>query len=155
MGIPDNFIYFGLFITNKDKDILKDYVINNFHRILFKHDYNYTFYLNHVTLFHRNDKHQIRFKEIMYELLDLIFQRFVGEIYKVTITHYGYNDRAFAFKVELPDGFPYFMFKTYHITIATFNGAKPVEANNIINWHELDTPITVNTILKKVYNENI
>lgn len=153
MSIPDNFIYFGLFITDKDKDTLKDYVIDKFNYILSKHDYK--LYLNHVTLLHKNDKRSDKFKLMMYRLLNLIFEDFIGEIYKVTITHYGYNNRVFAFKVELPDSFPYFMFKTYHITIATFNGAKSVEANNIINWHELDVPIGVNTILKKIYNENI
>lgn len=153
MSIPANFIYFGLFLNNNERDILINFVTDNFQKIINKP--NIKFYLNHVTLFHCNDKHQTRFREYMYEILNLMFHELSDEIYKVTITHYGYNDKAFAFKVELPDGFPCFMFKTYHITIATFNRAKPVESNNIINWYKLGQPIVVNTILKKVYNENI
>ena len=59
-----------------------------------------------------------------------------------------------AFKVEMPDGFPVFLYKQYHITICTFHRAKPVESNNIINWHPLYKSITVTTILTKTTHEN-
>lgn len=153
MSIPDNFIYFGLFLNNTDRSDLVNLTISDFINIIDKP--NLKFYLDHVTLFHRNDNYQIQYKEFMYEILDLMFQRFIGEVYKVTITHYGYNDRVFAFKVELPDGFPCIMSKIYHITVATFNGAEPVEANFIINWKKLDMPIIVTTTLKQVYYEKI
>lgn len=44
----------------------------------------------------------------------------------------GYNDRAMAFRVEFP-GVP-MSNKTPHITIATFDGGKPVDSNKIETW---------------------
>ena len=84
-----------------------------------------------------------------------IFENFIGETYEVKITHIGFNQKAMAFKVRLPNGFPSFTFKTYHITICTFDNAKPVESNNIINWHKLFAPIIITTILTKTTHENI
>lgn len=149
--IPDNFIYFGLFLIDKDKELLKE-IANNIASKQMAEATN--IYLEHITLLHKNDKHQFKFKFQMYCLLNHMFENFIGETYEVTIIDIGFNQKALAFKVELPDGFPRFTFKTYHITICTFNKAKPVESNNIINWHKLFNPITVTTILKKVYNEN-
>ena len=83
-----------------------------------------------------------------------MFENFIGETYEVTVTHIGFNQKAMAFKVELPDGFPCFIHKTYHITIATFHRAKPVESNNIINWHKLYNPITITTVLIKTIYED-
>lgn len=149
--IPDNFVYFGLFLTDKTKEELKELVNNIAPKQM---DEATNIYLEHITLLHKNDEHQFRFKFQMYCLLNYMFENFIGEIYEVTITHIGFNQKAMAFKVELPDGFPRFIYKTYHITICTFYRAKPVESNNIINWHKLFQPITVTTILKKVTYEN-
>lgn len=149
--IPDNFVYFGLFLTDKSKEKLMNFVQDNLKNTVNKAD---KIYLEHITLLHKNDKYQFRFKFLMYCLLNYILEKFIGETYEVNIIAFGSNNRAAAFKVELPDAFPMFLYKQYHITIATFNGAKPVESNNIINWRELNEPITITTILKKVYNEN-
>ncbi len=150
--IPDNFIYFGLFIIDKDKELLKE-IVNNIAPKQMTEATN--IYLEHITLLHKNDKHQFKFKFQMYCLLNYMFETFIGETYEVKITDIGFNQKAMAFKVQLPNGFPSFTFKTYHITIATFNNAKPVESNNIINWHPLYKPIIVTTILTKTTNENI
>ncbi len=149
--IPDNFIYFGLFLIDKDKITLMN-VANDMAPEQIAETTN--IYLEHITLLHKNDKHTFRFKFQMYCLLNYMFENFIGETYEVTITHIGFNKKAIAFKVEMPEGFPVFLYKQYHITIGTFNDAKPVESNNIINWHRLFNPITITTILKKVYNEN-
>lgn len=148
--IPDDFIYFGLFLTDKSKEELMK-VANEMVPKQMTEVTN--IYLEHITLLHKNDKHH--FKLQIYCLLNHMFEDFVGQTYEVAITHIGFNQKAMAFKVELPDGFPCFIYKTYHITIGTFNNAKPVESNNITNWHKLYKPIGVTTILKKVYNENI
>ena len=155
--IPDNFIYFGLFLFNKDKEMLKNFVMNKFGKFFNKQfeDENTKFYLEHCTIFHKNNKHQFPFKLQMYQYLNNIFEEYPGMLYKLKIIGYGHNNKAFAFQIELPDGIPYFENKVYHITIATFHRARPVESNNIINWRELNEPITVTTILKKIYNENI
>ena len=145
--IPDNFIYFGLFLTNKSREELMNFIQDNLKTVINGAD---KIYLEHITLLHKNDKCSNAIKLRMYQLLNCLFEKFIGEIYEVNIIAFGYNNRVFAFKVELPDGFPCFIFKTYHITIATFNGAKPVESNNIINWHNLDKPITITTVLKEV-----
>lgn len=151
-AIPDNFIYFSLFLIDKDIERLRQ-IAND---IAPKQMSEATkIYISHVTLFHKNDKRSDSIKLQMYCLLNYIFEHFAGETYEVTVTHIGFNQKAMAFKVELPDGFPTFLHKTYHITIGTFNGAKPVESNNIINWHKLFKPITVTTILTKTTHENI
>ena len=151
--IPDNFVYFGLFLTNKSKEELKE-IANNIAPKQMAEATN--IYLEHITLLHKNDKYSNLIKLRMYELLNHLFEIFIGETYEVTITHIGFNQNAMAFKVELPDGFPRFIYKIYHITICTFNNAKPIESNNIINWHKLDIinwhklfkPITITTVLR-------
>lgn len=148
--IPDNFIYFSLYLTDKSRKELMNFVQDNFSKTISKAD---KIYLDHITLLHKNDKRSDRFKLMMYELLNYIFENFIGITYEINIIAFGSNNRAFAFKVELPDGFPIFLYKQYHITICTFNGAKPVESNNIINWCELNEPITVTTVLEKVIIE--
>lgn len=148
--IPDNFIYFGLFLTDKSKeDLMK--IANEIAPKQMVEASN--IYLEHITLLHKNDKHSDAIQLRMYDLLNHMFENFIGETYKVTVTDIGFNQKAMAFKVELPDGFPMFLHKTYHITIATFHKARPVESNNIINWHHLYEPITVTTILKKVIRD--
>ncbi|MBP3201324.1 MAG: hypothetical protein J6M39_06735 [Lachnospiraceae bacterium] len=148
--IPDNFIYFGLFLTDESREKLINFVQDNLKNTINKAD---KIYLEHITLLHKNDKHQFRFKFQMYCLLNYMFENFIGETYEVQITHIGFNDKAFAFKVELPEGFPMFQYKTYHITIGTFHRARPFESNTIISWHKLYEPITVTTILKKVIRD--
>lgn len=150
--IPDDFVYFSLFLIDKDIERLKQ-IANS---IASKQMSEATkIYISHVTLLHKNDKRSDAIKLQMYCLLNYIFEHFAGETYEVTVTHIGFNQKAMAFKVELPDGFPTFLHKIYHITICTFDNAKPVESNNIINWHKLFEPITVTTILTKTIHENV
>lgn len=152
-AIPDNFIYFGLFLTDKSKEELMK-VANKIAPKQMAEATNV--YLEHITLLHKNDKHSDTIQLRMYDLLNHMFESFIGETYKVAVTDIGFNQKAIAFKVELPNGFPMFLFKTYHIIIATFHRARPVESNNIIDWHPLYEPIGVTTILKKVIkDENI
>lgn len=151
-AIPDNFVYFGLNLINKDREKLIDIVNEMAPKQMIEAT---KFYIDHVTLLHRNDKHQFKFKFQMYCLLNYIFENFIGETYEVKVTHIGFNQKAMAFRVELPDCFPMFLYKTYHITICTFNNAKPVESNNIINWHKLYEPIIITTILTKTTHEKI
>ena len=136
-NIPDNFVYFGLFILDKDKEILKNFIADKFGKEFGKRivELDTKIYLEHCTVFHKNDKHQFPFKIQMYNYLNNIFEEYPGMIYRLRVVGYGYNEYAFALKVELPDGIPYFMYKVYHITVCTFHRAKPVESNNIINWY--------------------
>ena len=151
--IPDNFIYFGLFLTDTDRERLMK-VANEMAPIQMAESTN--IYLEHITLLHKNDKHSGTIKLQMYCLLNYTLENLIGETYRVIVTHIGFNQKAIAFRVILPDHFPCFMHKLYHITIATFHRAKPVESNNITNWHRLYKPIGVTTILKKVIrDENI
>ena len=148
--IPDNFIYFGLFLTNTSRETLIKVANEMAPKQMAKAT---KIYVDHITLLHKNDSRANLIKFTMYELLNYIFENHIGETYEVKVTHIGFNQRAIAFKVELPDGFPQFMFKTYHITIATFGNNKPVESNTIINWHKLYAPIIIITILKKVIKD--
>lgn len=148
--IPDNFIYFGLFLTNTSRETLIKVANEMAPKQMTKAT---KFYIDHITLLHKNDNRANLIKLRMYNLLNYIFENHIGETYEVKVTHIGFNSKAIAFKVELPDGFPTFLYKTYHITIATFGDNKLVESNTIINWHKLFNPITVITILKKVIRD--
>jgi len=145
--IPDNFVYFSFNLIDKDREKLIDIANEMAPKQMIEAT---KFYIDHITLLHKNDSRANLIKFTMYELLNYIFENHIGETYKVKVTHIGFNQKAIAFKVELPDGFPQFMFKTYHITIATFGNNKPVESNTIINWHKLYKPIIITTVLKKV-----
>lgn len=147
--IPDNFIYFGLFLTDKSKEDLMKIANEIASKEMIETS---NIYLEHITLLHKNDKHPDAIKLRMYDLLNHMFENFIGETYKVTVTDIGFSQKAMAFQIELPVGFPMFYIK-HVITIATFHRARPVESNNIINWHCLYEPIIVTTILKKVIRD--
>ena len=136
-----NFQYFGLFLDEETKKGLLDVFLtyleegNSIGYLMNK------IYLDHCTLLHVSQLHGN--SEIYNYLNDRI-----GEKYEIVINGIGISDKAVAFRVakysvvcvnEIP-----------HITIATFNGGKPVDSNNIKEWIELDKPIMLMGIIKKV-----
>ena len=145
--IPDDFVYFGLFLTDESKEKLMKVANDLFHNEM---TIATNIYLDHITLLHKNDVHVEMIKLRMYDLLNHIFENHIGMTYEVKVISYGFNNRAFAFGVELPGCFPVFIFKKYHITIGTFSNAKPFESNKITRWHKLTEPITITTALTKV-----
>ena len=136
-----DFHYFGLFLEDEVKIKLYSFLLsflheNNISLILFD---DYTI-LDHCTLLHVSQLHGN--SEIYNYLNDRI-----GEKYEIVINGIGISDKAITFRVaeysvvcvnEVP-----------HITIATFNGGKPVDSNNITEWKDIE-PIIIKTTLKKV-----
>ena len=135
-----NFQYFGLFLDEETKKGLLDVFLtyleegNSIGYLMNK------IYLDHCTLLHVSQLHGN--SEIYNYLNDRI-----GEKYEIVINGIGISDKAIAFRVaeysvvcvnEIP-----------HITIATFNGGKPVDSNNITEWKDIE-PIIIKTTLKKV-----
>lgn len=135
-----NFQYFGLFLDEETKKGLLDVFLTYFEE---NNSIGYLMnkiYLDHCTLLHVSQLHGN--SEIYNYLNDRI-----GEKYEIVINGIGISDKAVAFRVaeysvvcvnEIP-----------HITIATFNGGKPVDSNNITEWKDIE-PIIIETTLKKV-----
>lgn len=125
-----DFVYIGLFLTNESKERLKELIDIPFESKV---------YMEHCTLLFKNT--QIEHKNAQ-RVIDAYIKQLKNKEHKQTIiiTAIGYNDKVIAFKVnpnvpccnEVP-----------HITICTMNGGKPVDSNDINEWHQLDTPIKV------------
>lgn len=136
-----DFHYFGLFLEDEVKIKLYSFLLsflheNNISLILFDDDT----ILDHCTLLHVSQLHG------NYEIYNYLNDR-IGEKYEIVINGIGISDKAVAFRIaeysvvcvnEVP-----------HITIATFNGGKPVDSNNITEWKDIK-PIIIETTLKKV-----
>lgn len=135
----NNFHYFGLFIDTDTKNKLMNMLTSNI-------DYNIVLnvadkiFIDHCTLLHVSQLHGNS------EIYNYLNKR-LGETLQVVINGIGISDKAMAFRVinhnivcvnDIP-----------HITIATFNGGKPVDSNKIINWREI-APIVIDVELKKI-----
>ena len=134
-----DFHYFGLFLDEETKkgllDVLLTYLEDNSVECLLD-----KVYIDHCTLLHVSQLHGN--SEIYNYLNDRI-----GEKYEIVINGIGISDKAAAFRVA--EYSVVCVNTTPHITIATYNGGKPVDSNNITEWKDIE-PIIVTTILKKV-----
>ena len=135
-----NFQYFGLFLDEETKKGLLDVFLtyleegNSIGYLVDK------IYLDHCTLLQVSQLHGN--SEIYNYLNDRI-----GEKYEIVINGIGISDKAAAFRVA--DYSVVCVNEIPHITIATFNGGKPVDSNNITKWEDIE-PIIIKTKLKKV-----
>lgn len=156
--------YYGLFLTKDSRIKLLDFLRSNkcpiqvtlaiYYIMLAKIN---RVYLDHCTLLHiaQYDKNSFTDNLIKSRLdLALADNRVKANL---NITHIGISDKAVAFKVSLQDSeFDMCSLtllcanKIPHITICTFNDCKPVNSNNITKWYDLNEPISIETILKKV-----
>ena len=135
-----NFQYFGLFLDEETKKGLLDVFLtyleedNSIGYLMDK------IYLDHCTLLHVSQLHD---NQVFYDYLNTR----VGEKFSIIINGIGISNKVAAFKVT--DYSVVCANKIPHITIATFNGGKPVDSNNITEWKDIE-PIIVETTLKKV-----
>lgn len=149
-----DFNYYGLFLTEESKTMLEGYIRScKYHNILEElYDSADHKYLDHVTLLHHT---QAGWEELREEL-----DKKIGEYFNVTIIAVGFNNKALAFQVSLPSIYKYIEDEGLveielcandipHITIATYDGGKPVDSNTITEWKYIK-PFTVISILKKV-----
>lgn len=133
------FNYYGLFLDQMEKERVLKHIFSNYYEITKRKNSDFiTMYLDHCTLLHNS-----QCNEEIKSFCDI----HKNEKFNITITNIGFSDKAVALKVDL--GNVPCANKTPHITIATFEGGKPVDSNNIEYWIEIP-PIVVNTKLKKV-----
>lgn len=139
-----DFTYIGLFLAQESRDKLAKWLyFNGYSPETTLMQRNSGWYLDHCTLFHKNQMlTDTASKNTISILLDTI-----GKEHTITITHLGNNDKALAFRVTSDVTDLYCFNDTPHITVCTFEGGKPVDSNNITKWKEID-PIIVNTILE-------
>lgn len=156
--------YYGLFLTKDSRIKLLDFLRSNkcpiqatlaiYYIMLAKIN---RVYLDHCTLLHTAQYDKNSFTDnLIKSRLDLALADNKVKA-NLNITHIGISNKAAAFKVSLQDSeFDVCSLtllcanKIPHITICTFNGGKPVNSNNITKWYDLDEPIEIETILKRV-----
>ena len=134
-----DFNYFGLFLDEETKkgllDVFNTYLEDNSVECSLD-----KIYIDHCTLLHVSQLHD---NQVFYDYLNAR----VGEKFSIIIHGIGISDKAAAFKIV--DYSVVCANKIPHITIATFNGGKPVNSNNITEWKDIE-PIVIETTLKKV-----
>lgn len=143
----DNFKYYGLFIDKETHDKLID-VLVDYHWIGTLNDSKRE-YMDHCTLLHVSQLSNPS-GHILMCLLDSLLKD--GDVkHNITINAIGISEKAMAFRVVFPGKSRVSSLNEKpHITICTFNGGKPVDSNNITKWHPLDSPIKIETTLKRM-----
>lgn len=128
----ENFEYYGIFINERTRNSLKEF-LSNIWRFDTALSHAEKQYIHHSTVLHRSAAYK---KDILNYCECCLGIELSGKI-----TAVGWNDKAMAFKVEFP-GIP-FSNNIPHITIATFDGGKPVDSNKIEIWENLEEPIEI------------
>lgn len=149
-------VYYGLFL-----DTVSRYKLQLF---LESSKWNYLYeelskvILNHCTLLHKNQYDKNSFTDNLIKTrLDMYLEDNNTSV-RLSVTHIGISDKTMAFKVslnkkahkDLPSIYTLCANDIPHITIGTFKGGKPVDSNNITEWHELDETIIIETTLKRI-----
>ena len=127
------FEYYGLFITDKCKETLMNWINDNGY-----YNPNGKYYLDHCTLLHRSQKNE--------DVLSFC-EFWEGAKFVMRITAIGKSNKAMAFKVELNEATC--ANANPHITICTFESGKPVDSNKIYDWVEIPV-MNVTGILRSV-----
>lgn len=97
-------------------------------------------FADHITCLHRSQIEQDGAENVLINFIEdvLVKHNFMSE---VKFTHIGISDKAVALKAELEVPC---MNDTPHCTIATLNGGKPKDSNDIENWIPLTQPFIAN-----------
>lgn len=138
-----NFEYYGLFLTEESKAKLKkwfdlyDFSNNILESCLEK------WYLDHCTLLHWSQRTS---NFLLEDTLGTTLVLHGNLNQPVEINGIGVSDKAMAFRCNIPENLC--ANKVPHITICTFNGGKPVDSNNIIEWKDIK-PIIAEAKLEK------
>lgn len=149
MQISKNYIYIGLFLTDKSKEKVKD-AINSIPKYKELFGNANKVLIEHCTLLHRN---QEKDNKHIFECLSKLelSKPLDGESKSAMVaTHIGFIEgKAMAIKVVLSRNIPCSN-KTPHITICTFGDGKPFESNKITNWEKLSHPLYIQGYLRVV-----
>lgn len=134
-----NYQYYGLFFNISTKDKLMNYLTCDvdYNTILKAAD---RIFLDHCTLMHISQRE---------DRLEALLERELGRTFQITLTGIGISNKAIAFKVERKGIIALCKNTIPHITIATIDGGKPVDSNNIICWKDI-IPKTITVVLKKI-----
>lgn len=130
--------YYGLFLSTVVKNKLMNTLVSNpsYDTLLNKAERTF---IDHCTLMHISQRE---------EQLETILNNSLNETFCIAITGVGISDKAIAFRVKKCGIVALCKNKTPHITIATFNGGKPVDSNKITNWEYIE-PIIIDVKLEK------
>ena len=109
-----NVEYYGVFVDKSTREKILKLVQN-------KIPEGWITYAYHITMLHRTHKNHNLEKYLVAFLGENVFFKIIG---------WGISDRAFAVITNCPSEN-----KISHMTIAVAPGAKPVESNNITDWH--------------------
>ena len=132
-----NFNYYGIFLDNTTRDNLIEHILKPYKDIIG----NNPLYLDHSTVVHH-----IHLKTSIGKEIYGICHNSLKKTYKIIINSIGISDKAMAFGVtmDIPC-----INKCPHITITTFNGGKPKDSNDIVEWKPI-APITIFGELRRI-----
>lgn len=121
--------YFGLFLSEEDRNALLRVIIDNpiIYDLVFQR--GSALYLDHCTLLHKNQNDS----EVYNALMDRIMSNY-SDNYRMVVQGIGISNKAIAFKVAIGDSTLPCANAKPHITVCTINGGKPVDSNEIVNW---------------------
>ena len=121
--------YFGLFLSEKDRNALLRVIIDNpiVSNLVFQR--GSTLYLDHCTLLHSSQG-----DEEVFEALREYIRRGPFEMHRMTIDGIGFSDKAIAFRVTIGNPQLPCANANPHITVCTIKGGKPVDSNSIVTW---------------------
>lgn len=149
MQISKDYIYIGLFLTDRSKENVKD-AINSMPKYKELFEKANKVLIEHCTLLHRNQEKDN--KRTFERLSKLELSIPLDGEYKsaMVATHIGFLEgKAMAIKVALSGNIPCSN-KTPHITICTFGDGKPFDSNKITNWEKLPHPLYIQGYLRVV-----
>ena len=124
-----DFQYIGLFLTDKSKEILKNYLNNHFPNQI----KDGKMYLDHCTILHRSQINEKKAHRCCVFYMENAEKDSLEQT--VRITKIGFSDKAFAFGCT--PNTPC-VNKIPHITVCTFGNGKPVDSNSITYWHDIN-----------------
>ena len=150
--MEDNILYIGLFLNEIQKLELKmvfnamctDYPLRKYINL----ERNYKEYFDHVTLIFRTqfDDNKEKLEELLPCIGSLALQ-------KIELDAIGYSDKCVALRVVKSKFInTYCANKNPHIMAIVYEGHKPVDSNEIVNW--IDIPkITLFAQIDAVYKK--
>ena len=127
-------IYTGVFLDDESKQKLVEYTKKVLTTCPFQ---DYSIFCDHMTCqFHTNASQ---------EEMRAFVEHNQGLLFHLEATHVGFSDKAMCVKVSSTISSNNEM---QHITLATFNGGKPVDSNKITAFGKLSQPMRLNGYVK-------
>lgn len=143
MEISNEYIYIGLFLTDKSKGKVTE-LVNSIPQYKELFDKSNKVFIDHCTLLHRSQEKE---NQSILERLRILE---CNTTFPIVATHVGFlNGRAMAIKVTLDKNI-HCANTMPHITICTFGNGKPFDSNKITGWKKLDKALYLEGYLKTI-----